>query len=147
MLAAGFADLTVLDVSGRALELARAESGAKAARVQWIQQDVLSWSPQRRYDLWHDRAVFHFLVDPVQRERYAGTLRSAMRPGGKVIIGTFAADGPTTCSGLPVARYDPDRLASEFGECFSRLATGREEHRTPADSIQPFTWVAFECRL
>jgi len=144
LLARGFADITVLDVSARALELARVELGAKAASVRWLKRDVLSWSPQRRYDLWHDRAVFHFLVDPAQRERYSETLRSAIRPGGKVIIGAFAADGPTTCSGLPVARYDADRLASAFDEPFAGLATRREQHRTPANSTQPFTWVALK---
>ncbi|MGI8573213.1 MAG: class I SAM-dependent methyltransferase [Solirubrobacteraceae bacterium] len=144
LLAEGFADITVLDLSPRALELARAELGANAARVQWVEQDLLNWSPQRQYDLWHDRAVFHFLLDPAQQERYAETLRSAIHPGGKVVIGTFAADGPTTCSGLPVAQYDAERLANVVGESFTTLTTRREEHRTPADSIQPFMWFALE---
>jgi SAM-dependent methyltransferase len=144
LLAQGFLDITVLDVSVRALQLARGALGAKSAHVSWLEQDLLSWPPQRKYDLWHDRALFHFLVDPAQQERYAETLRSALRPGGKAIIGTFAADGPTTCSGLPVARYDADRLATAFGDAFTPLATRREEHRTPGNSIQAFTWVALE---
>jgi trans-aconitate methyltransferase len=144
LLARGFTDITVLDVSAQALELARADLGANAAHVRWLEQDLLSWSPQRRYDLWHDRALFHFLVDPAQQERYAEALRSALRPGGKAIIGTFAADGPTTCSALPVARYDADQLATAFGDAFTTLATRREEHRTPGNSVQPFTWVALE---
>jgi trans-aconitate methyltransferase len=144
LLAQGFADITVLDVSARALELARTDLGANAARVVWLEQDLLSWSPKRRYDLWHDRAVFHFLVDPAQQERYAAALRSALRPGGKAVIGTFAADGPTTCSGLAVARYDADQLATAFGEAFTTLATRREEHHTPASTMQTFTWITLE---
>jgi SAM-dependent methyltransferase len=144
LLAGGFVDITVLDRSARALELARAELGVDAPRVNWVQQDLLSWSPRRQYDLWHDRAVFHFLVDPAERARYAEILRSTIGPGGKAILGTFAADGPTTCSGLPVARYDAERLASAVGKPFTLLATRREEHRTPANSVQPFTWVTLE---
>jgi len=144
LLGSGFADITVLDVSARALELARADLGADATRVRWLEQDLLSWSPERRYDLWHDRAVFHFLVDPADQRRYAELLNSALRPAGKAIIGTFAADGPTTCSGLPVARYDDDGLAAAFGTAFTTLATRRELHHTPANSIQAFTWVTLE---
>jgi SAM-dependent methyltransferase len=140
----GFTDVTVLDVSARALGLARSELGVKAAAVHWIEQDLLSWTPQRQYDVWHDRAVFHFLVDPAHRERYVEILRSAVCVGGAVVIGTFAADGPTTCSRLPVARYGPDLLATELGEGFVTLATRREEHRTPSHALQPFTWVALE---
>jgi SAM-dependent methyltransferase len=144
LLGLGFTDITVLDISRAALDLARAELGANASRVHWIEHDLLDWIPSRRYDLWHDRAVFHFLVDPRQRERYAEILRSAITAGGKVIIGTFAADGPTTCSGLPVARYDPDKIAVALGDTFATLATCREEHHTPSGSTQPFTWVVFE---
>jgi SAM-dependent methyltransferase len=141
----GFTDITVLDISTEALDLARAELGTDASRVHWIEQDLLSWSPQRRYDLWHDRALFHFLLDPSDVERYTETLRSALGHGGKAIIATFAADGPQSCSGLPVARYGPDQLAATFGAAFTTVATRREEHRTPSGSLQPFTWVALEC--
>jgi SAM-dependent methyltransferase len=144
LIARGFTDITVLDISGGALDLARAELGNNASRVNWIEQDLLSWSPQRRYGLWHDRAVFHFLLDPSDVERYAETLRSAISHRGKVIIGTFAPDGPERCSGLPVARYGPDELAAAFGAAFTTVATRREEHRTPSGSLQPFTWVALE---
>jgi hypothetical protein len=113
--------------------------------VTWLVQDVLEWSPERSYDLWHDRAVFHFLVDRMQRQRYAEALGWALRPGGRAIIATFAADGPTTCSGLPVARYDPDQLAGAIGAGLRPLADRREEHQTPAGRVQPFTWVTFEC--
>jgi SAM-dependent methyltransferase len=152
LLARGFSDITVLDVSSRALQLAREDLGAEAARVHWIARDLLRWSPQRRYDLWHerrydlwhDRAVLHFLVEGAERERYLETLRSATRGGAKVVIGTFAADGPARCSGLPVARYDVDGLASAVGDAFVTRTTRRQEHRTPGGSVQPFTWVALE---
>ncbi len=144
LLARGFIDVTMLDISRGALDLARADLPARTPEVKWIEHDVLSWSPRRPYDLWHDRALFHFLVDPSQRERYTQTLRSAIGHGGKVIIGTFAADGPESCSGLPVARYSPDQLAAAFGPAFATIATSREEHWTPAGARQPFTWVTLE---
>jgi 2-polyprenyl-3-methyl-5-hydroxy-6-metoxy-1,4-benzoquinol methylase len=146
LLERGFADVTVLDVSARALELAHAALGANAERVSWLERNVLAWSADRRYDLWHDRAVFHFLVDRAQRARYADVLEAALRPGGRAIVATFAADGPPTCSGLPVARYDADGLASALGRGLRTIATRREEHRTPAGTVQPFTWVALERR-
>jgi SAM-dependent methyltransferase len=144
LLELGFEDVTVLDISAPALELARAGLGRDATRVRWLEQDLLSWSPDRRYDLWHDRAVFHFLVAVSDRQRYADLLHSTLRPGGKAIIGAFAADGPPSCSGLPVARYDADALAGAFGGSFRTLATCREEHHTPSGSIQPFAWVTLE---
>jgi hypothetical protein len=110
--------------------------------VRCIRADVLDWEPDRRYDLWHDRAVFHFLVDASGRERYLDTLRRTLSPGGGVIVGTFAADGPELCSGLPVRRYSAADLAAEIGEGFHVAETRREEHVTPRGVIQPFTWVA-----
>jgi trans-aconitate methyltransferase len=141
LLERGFTDITVLDVSAQALAQARAALGAEAQRICWLERDLLSWVPDRPYDLWHDRAVLHFLTEPQRRERYAEVLRSALRPGGHAVVATFAADGPTTCSGLPVARYDAEGLAAVFGDEFATIATTREEHRTPAGSAQPFTWV------
>jgi hypothetical protein len=144
LIARGFTDVTVLDISSVALDLARAELGTNASRVNWIEHDLLSWSPQRRYGLWHDRALFHFLVDPSDVDRYTETLRSAISHGSRAIIGTFAADGPQSCSGLPVARYGSDQLAAAFGAAFARVATRREEHLTPSGSLHPFTWVALD---
>jgi SAM-dependent methyltransferase len=132
LLTHGFTDITVLDISSAALDPARAELGANASRVQWVEHDLLAWSPPRSLDLWYDRAVFHFLVDPRQRERYVEVLRSAITADGKVIIGTFAADGPTSCSGLPVARYDPDNLAAALGATFMTLATDAKRTMRPA---------------
>jgi hypothetical protein len=110
--------------------------------VRCVRADLLEWRPDRRYDLWHDRAVFHFLVDPADRDRYLRTLREAVGPGRGIVIGTFAADGPEMCSGLPVERYSTDDLVEELGEAFELVATRREEHVTPRGAVQPFTWIA-----
>jgi SAM-dependent methyltransferase len=142
LLERGFTDLTVLDVAPRALEVARNELGPAAAGVRWLAQDVLRFAPERSYRLWHDRAVFHFLIDSADRERYVEVMDSAIAPGGFAIVGTFAQDGPDRCSGLPVARYDADALAAAFATLGSVVAHRRELHTTPAGTVQPFTWVA-----
>lgn len=136
----GFADLTVLDVSQAALDVVRRR--IPDAAVTWLCTDLLAWEPPRRYDLWHDRAVFHFLTDAADRRRYVEVLQAAMRPGAAVIVATFAADGPERCSGLPVARYSPGPLVDALGDGFETVETRREEHTTPAGAVQPFTWVA-----
>jgi len=142
----GFGDLSVLDVSQTALDQARQRLGNNAALVSWLREHVLVWRPQRRYDVWHDRAVFHFLVEESQREAYLATLHAALAPHASVVIGTFAADGPEQCSGLPVARYDPEGLAGVLGTDFDVLQRRHEEHVTPAGVIQPFTWIAATSR-
>ena len=141
IVARGHLDVTVLDVSERALDYGRRRL-AERVGVTWLCQDLLSFEPERKYDLWHDRAVFHFLVAAADRERYLEVVRSALLPGGLVIVATFAADGPESCSGLPVARYDPDGLAAVLGEGFETVLTRRHEHKTPSGAVQPFTWVA-----
>jgi len=140
----GFRDLSVLDVSKSALDALREKLGPMHS-VTLLHQDLLDWKPERRFDLWHDRAVFHFLGDRRERENYFRTLRLALRPGGAVII-TFAADGPEYCSGLRVNRYSRDDLACGLGASFEVVATGREEHTTPGGAIQPFTWIAGRVR-
>ncbi len=135
----GYVDLTVLDISPVALDLARDRVG-DAAKVEWVVSDVLTWAPERRYDLWHDRAVFHFLTDPDDRAAYLATLTEAV-PTGAVILATFAPDGPETCSGLPVARYGPDELADLLPD-FDVVAARRDVHVTPWGAEQPFTFVA-----
>lgn len=141
LLARGFVDVTVLDVSAAALEASRRRLG-RGARVTWLREDVLTWRPPRRYGLWHDRAAFHFLVDAADRAAYLAVLRSALAPGGQVVLGTFAADGPDRCSGLPVARYSPGGLAGVLGDDLEVVETRREVHVTPAGARQAFTWVA-----
>ena len=144
LLARGFDDVAVLDLSEVALLAAGAGLGPDGARVDWIRADVLDWTPGRTYGLWHDRAVFHFLVDVQSRERYVATARSALRVGGHLVIGTFAEDGPTTCSGLPVARYDVQGLATALGPEFAIVGSRRDEHRTPDGRVQAFTWVTLQ---
>ena len=146
LLVRGFADVTVLDLSEVALQASRAELGPAGSQVEWIRADVLDWTSERTYGLWHDRAAFHFLVEVESRERYLATARLTVRPGGHVVIGTFAEDGPTTCSGLPVARYNAQALADAFGPEFTSIGTRRDEHRTPGGTIQAFTWVALRRR-
>ncbi|MGH3434772.1 MAG: class I SAM-dependent methyltransferase [Thermocrispum sp.] len=141
LLARDYTDVSVLDVSRVALDNTRARLGAQAERVHWLHRDIFDWTPERRYDLWHDRAVFHFLIESDERDSYVDVLRSGLAPGGQVIIATFDADGPTHCSGLPVVRYGATELAEGFAPHFDLIATRREEHLTPAGLVQPFTWV------
>ncbi len=136
----GYHDVTVLDISDSALALARSRLAAPDT-VAWITADLLEWRPTRTYDLWHDRAVFHFLVDPEERRRYLQTLHAAVHPGGALIVATFAEDGPLQCSGLPVARYSAPELEAALGADVQVLDTFREEHRTPGGVVQSFTWL------
>ena len=137
----GFTDVSVLDVSTVALDSSRKRLGPTSERVCWVCADVLAWTPERTYDLWHDRAVFHFLVDPADRRRYVQVARLAVRPGGYVIVATFATDGPARCSGLRVERYDTEGLCAAFSPGFALVGSRRELHTTPSGAVQPFTWV------
>ena len=141
LLAASFTDVTILDVSERALEVVRERLGERATGVTLIHADLLTWAPQRRFDVWHDRAVFHFLTTADERARYVRLAESSVPPGGALVVATFAPDGPTQCSGLPVRRYDAAGLTAEFGVGFDLIHSEREEHLTPSGAVQPFTWV------
>jgi SAM-dependent methyltransferase len=141
LIQASYSDLTVLDLSAAALDAARTRLGPQAP-VTWLCEDLLTWQPARRYDFWHDRAVFHFLTEPADRHRYLDTLHAALAPTGTVILGTFASDGPESCSGLPVSRYDPADLADVLGYQFELVTTLRQEHVTPWGTTQPFTWIS-----
>lgn len=137
----GYGALTVLDLSGEALAAARARLGPEAKRVQWIEGDVLRWPlPAHGYDLWHDRAVFHFLTAAEDREAYVRAVLHAVKPGGHVIVATFAEDGPTQCSGLPVMRYSADALHAAFGAPFTLLKHEKEAHHTPSGTVQQFVY-------
>ncbi len=141
----GFADVSVLDISAGALDEGRRR--LVDAPVSWRHEDLLAWNPDRRFGLWHDRAVFHFLVSADDRDSYLRTLRSAIQSEGFVILATFAADGPESCSGLPVARYSDADLVQALGAEFELLATRRENHITPRNAMQPFTWIAGRMNL
>jgi 2-polyprenyl-3-methyl-5-hydroxy-6-metoxy-1,4-benzoquinol methylase len=137
----GYSDLTVLDLSAAALSAARQRLGEQQDKVNWIEADITEVElPESRYDVWHDRAVFHFLTTPEQRGVYVRKVFQSVKPGGHVIVATFAEDGPEKCSGLPVMRYRPDELHDEFGEAFTLLQQRKEAHHTPSGSVQQFVY-------
>jgi SAM-dependent methyltransferase len=139
----GFEDVTVLDLSAAALEAARRRLEGRADRVHWIVADATAWEPVKAYDVWHDRAAFHFLTDESDRAAYIARLTKGVREGGHAIIGTFALDGPEKCSGLPVARYDSASLGQALGAKFQLVDTRRHEHATPWGSRQMFQFSVF----
>jgi 2-polyprenyl-3-methyl-5-hydroxy-6-metoxy-1,4-benzoquinol methylase len=139
----GFRSVTVLDLSENALSITRDRLGAHAERVNWIAADVTTWQPTQSYEVWHDRAAFHFLTDPHDRTAYAECIRKAVRPGGHVIIGTFAPDGPQRCSGLPVVRHDAASLGDMLGPTFRLVETRRHDHQTPSGTNQRFQFSSF----
>ena len=140
LLAKGFTDLTVLDISQTALHAARERVGT-GAPVTWLAEDLLTWQPTRTYDLWHDRAVFHFLYGQGV-EDYRNVLSCALSPGAAVIMATFAPDGPERCSGLAVTRYSAKALEEMLGTGFDLVVELRDIHTTPSGTTQPFTWIA-----
>jgi ubiquinone/menaquinone biosynthesis C-methylase UbiE len=143
LLRRGFLDLTILDLSSAALAAARARIGNEARRIHWIAADVTTWEPSRTYDIWHDRATFHFMVAEPDRASYLSRLARALKPGGHAIIATFAQDGPEQCSGLPVRRYDAETLGQTLGAGFQLISSQRHEHVTPWDARQPFQFSVF----
>jgi len=149
LLREGYSDLTVLDLSATALAAARSRLGSRSAgTVKWWVTDITKASlPFQAYDIWHDRAVFHFLNSLADRRAYVNALRRAIKPGGIVIVATFAEDGPTRCSGLPVMRYSAESLQAEFGESFSLLRQEKDEHHTPSGSVQQFVYCLFRTKV
>ena len=143
LLARKFRRLTVLDLSGAALAAARQRLGEHGADVQWVIADVTKWEPTQTYDLWHDRAAFHFLIDQFDQSAYLDRLKKAVKPRGYVIIGTFAPDGPERCSGLPIVRHDAATLAKPLGSELLLIDTRRHEHATPWGAIQRFQFSTF----
>lgn len=140
----GWSDLTVLDIAAPALEVAKARLGASAKHVKWEVADITEWTPDRTFDVWHDRAVFHFLTSPDQQEAYRRALEAGVATHGLVIMATFAPDGPERCSGLPVQRYDAAMLSEALGPAFRLVDNWREEHTTPGGSKQAFNWCVFQ---
>ncbi len=136
--------LTVLDISQAAIDTTRQRLGTVAERINWIVADITTADlPSQQYDVWHDRAVFHFLTLPAQRVAYAQKVLDAVKPGGHVIIATFGVDGPEKCSGLKIVRYDAGSLQAEFGDRFQLLETSMELHKTPFDTTQQFLYCHF----
>lgn len=138
----GYQNVTVLDISSAALSVARRRLGVvRSKNVNWIEADITSVSlPKSHYDVWHDRAVFHFLTDAKDRVSYVEKVRTSVKPGGFVIVSTFDADGPSRCSGLEVTRYTPDKLHSVFGSPFELLEHSQETHLTPFGTEQKFIY-------
>lgn len=137
---AGFADVSVLDVAAASMAAARARMGAAGDAVTWIAADITAWTPPKRYRVWHDRAVFHFLTDAADRAAYVGALEAALTADGTAIVATFAPDGPEKCSGLPVERYDRAKLSAALGAGFTVTGERRETHVTPGGGTQAFVY-------
>jgi SAM-dependent methyltransferase len=135
--------VTVLDLSAAALDAAKERLGSKAAGVQWVVADITTWEPTHTYDLWHDRAAFHFLTDPADQSAYVERLKKAVKRGGCVIIGTFALDGPERCSGLQIVRHDAASLSAILGSDFKLIDTRRHDHVTPWGAVQRFQFSTF----
>ncbi|MBU6462337.1 MAG: class I SAM-dependent methyltransferase [Bradyrhizobium sp.] len=142
----GYQNLTVLDLSGAALDAAKTRLGGLAASVQWIVADVTVWEPPKAYDIWHDRAAFHFLTEHDDRAAYVVRVTRALKAGGYAIIATFAPNGPEQCSGLPVVRYDADALGQVLGPAFELVHTRRHAYATPLGSVQSFQFSVFRRR-
>lgn len=146
LLARGYTSLAVLDISATALKAAQTRLGGLADRVRWLEGDITTVElPEHAYDVWHDRAVFHFLTAAVQRSAYVASVLRSVKSGGHVIVSAFAEDGPRQCSGLPVSRYSAESLHAEFGAAFKLVKHESEGHRTPAGSIQNFVYCY--CRV
>ncbi|MCB1549865.1 MAG: class I SAM-dependent methyltransferase [Hyphomicrobiaceae bacterium] len=145
LLDAGFGRITVLDISRKALERARQALADRAGQVAWIDGDIRNASIQGPFDIWHDRAVLHFLTDPADREQYLRVLLGALSADGQAIIATFAPDGPQRCSGLPVMRYDAASIAATLGPHLEVVESVLEDHITPGGKLQRFAWFRL-CR-
>lgn len=143
LLQEGWGDVTVLDISAVALEQARAAlpAGSQAA---WIAADITAWRPSRRYRLWHDRAVFHFLIDRAAQDAYLAALDAGTESGAHIIIAAFAPDGPSSCSGLPVQRWSAEALAARLGPAYRLLTSQGEQHQTPWATRQSFLYTSFQ---
>jgi SAM-dependent methyltransferase len=141
LLARGFTNVSVLDVSARAIASAKTRLGPRAAQVRWLAADITDVElPAAAYDFWHDRAVFHFLREDDARRRYVAAVRRSVKPGGHVLVATFGPDGPATCSGLDVVRYDAAELHAQFGRDFQKVSSSTEIHTTPAGAAQQFVY-------
>jgi 2-polyprenyl-3-methyl-5-hydroxy-6-metoxy-1,4-benzoquinol methylase len=142
----GYSNVTVLDLSVAALDAAKRRLGERADQVRWICADVTEAQlPGETYDFWHDRAVFHFLLDPLARSRYVEAVRKSVKPGGHVVVATFGPHGPEKCSGLEVLRFSPEELHAEFGPDFAKISDAVEMHTTPWGTEQEFVYCY--CRL
>jgi ubiquinone/menaquinone biosynthesis C-methylase UbiE len=144
LLAEGFENITVLDISEQALERAKQRLGDKAQKVNWIATNIMEFEPPNAYDLWHDRAAFHFLTTEPQIVKYLSTARKAVKENGVVTIGTFSTDGPKKCSGLDIKQYSEETLTSELQNGFEKIKCVTEDHTTPFNTTQNFLFCSFK---
>lgn len=142
----GYNNLSVLDISGKALKRARTRMGKDAGKIQWIERDVLKFNPDQQYDLWHDRAAFHFLTNTPNKETYIQTAHKAIKDNGYLLLGTFSNNGPDKCSGLPVQQYSEESLTSLLEPYFKKLKCIRQKHPTPFRTTQDFLFCIFKKR-
>jgi 2-polyprenyl-3-methyl-5-hydroxy-6-metoxy-1,4-benzoquinol methylase len=143
----GFRHISVLDISAAALAVAQQRLASASAEIAWLEADITQAAlPSGWYDVWHDRAVFHFLTQREDRQRYVDAIQHSVKPGGHIIIATFGPDGPTRCSGLEVVRYDPESLQREFGEGVELVESVYESHQTPFGTEQKFIYCYFRKR-
>lgn len=140
----GFTNIGVLDLSAKALSVTRERLAAKACDVEWFEEDVTEFNPTRQYALWHDRAVFHFLTQKVDRDKYVNVLKRALKPGGHLVIMAFAIGGPAKCSGLDIVQYDAKKMQAELGDDFELVDSGGEIHVTPGGGEQKFAYFHFK---
>ncbi len=144
LLADGFSDLTILDISEEALDHTRSRLGKKAEDLKWINADISNFIPEEKYDLWHDRAAFHFLTEETQVQNYLKNLENSINPGGFVIIGTFSEKGPEKCSGLEIKQYSIAEISDLLAENFQKLHCENIDHITPSGAAQNFTFCSFQ---
>lgn len=147
LLEAGFTNITVLDISAKALERAQQRLGEKARLVKWVVQDITTFQPDTSYDIWHDRATFHFLTAAEQVNRYLNIARQSINTGGFAVIGTFSTDGPEKCSGLPIKQYNENMLTDQLNNSFEKIKCITENHVTPFNTTQHFLFCSFKRTL
>ncbi|MBE9563696.1 MAG: class I SAM-dependent methyltransferase [Proteobacteria bacterium] len=143
LLTAEYQNISVLDISGSAIEQAKQRLGKHANKVNWIEQDITSFVAEQKFDVWHDRAVFHFLTDADDRSQYVKSMSRSLQSGSHAIIATFNLDGPEKCSGLDIVRYSTESLSEIFSENFKLIETKTEEHKTPGGKSQSFVYCRF----
>lgn len=144
LLKQGFQNITVLDISSKAIDRAKTRLGKMANQVKWIVSDVVNFKPNEKYDIWHDRAAFHFLTDSNDIKHYVKNAHSALKPDGKMIVGTFSTNGPTKCSGIEIQQFDEESMKHTFGQGFRSIDFSIHQHETPSKKIQEFIFGRFE---
>lgn len=144
LLELGYSDITVLDISAKSIERAKARLGEKASTITWLEKDIVDFDPQRKYDFWHDRAAFHFLTTEIQIMKYLAIAKQAIKPGGHLVLGTFSDNGPAKCSGLDIRQYTEASMSILFEKDFRRIKCVQETHTTPFNTQQDFVFCSFQ---